>query len=469
MSNQASNHLSLSQVKAVYFIGAGGIGMSALERYFLARGLAVGGYDKTPTELSERLQKEGVLLHYEDNVDLIPERFKNKETTLVVYTPAVPFNHSELMWFRREGFEIQKRAQVLGTLTREMKGLCVAGTHGKTTTTAMLAHLLHESEVGGNAFLGGITKNYGTNYMVNHESPYVVIEADEFDRSFHHLRPYATVITATDADHLDIYGTEDAYLDSFRRYTELIQPGGALIMHTGLKMKQNADSSVRVYDYSRSEGDFHAENLRIGGGRIVFDLVSPLGNIADVELGVPVSINIENGIAAMALAQLAGVDGEAIRRAMKTFSGVDRRFDFKLKNERIVLLSDYAHHPEEIRQSIQSVREVFDGRKISAIFQPHLYSRTRDFFPQFAESLSLLDEVILVDIYPAREAPIPGVTSQIIYDNLREGIEKRMVHKEDLPNLVRHHDFDVLMVLGAGDVDNYVPQLADILTKKYGV
>lgn len=471
MDNQTNNSMSLSlaQVKAVYFIGAGGIGMSALERYFLARGLAVGGYDKTPTELSARLEKEGVWMHYEDNIEEVPERFKNRETTLVVYTPAVPFNHSELMWFRREGFEIQKRAQVLGTLTREMKGLCVAGTHGKTTTTAMLAHILHQSKVGGNAFLGGITKNYGTNYMVNHESPYVVIEADEFDRSFHHLRPYATVITATDADHLDIYGTEDAYLDSFRKYTELIQEDGVLVMHTGLKMKQNAGKGVRVYTYSREEGDFHAENVSVGGGRVVFDYVSPLGNIAGVELGVPVSINIENGIAAMALAQVAGVEADEIREAMRTFSGVDRRFDFRIKNDRIVLLSDYAHHPEEIRQSILSVREVFDGRKISAIFQPHLYSRTRDFFPQFAESLSLLDEVILIDIYPAREAPIPGVTSQIIYDNLRPGIEKRMVHKEDLANLARHHDFDVLMVLGAGDVDNYTPQIAEVLAKKYGV
>ena len=456
----------METIKSVYFVGAGGIGMSALERFFLSKGMVVGGYDRTPAELTERLIAEGAQIHYEENPDLIPEACREPQTTLVVYTPAIPADHKELVWFRENGFEIQKRAQVLGTLTRQMKGLCVAGTHGKTTTTAMTAHLLHESHVGCNAFLGGITQNYGTNYLVDHESPYVVIEADEFDRSFHHLRPYASVITATDADHLDIYGTEEAYLESFHHYTELIQPGGALILHTGLKMQAAPQEGVRTYTYSRTEGDFHAENLRIGGGRIVFDYVSPIESIKDVELGVPVSINIDNGIAAMALAQLAGATADEIRRAMATYSGVDRRFDFKLKTDKVVFLSDYAHHPEEIRQSILSIREVFDGRKVSAIFQPHLYTRTRDFYKEFAESLSLLDEAILVDIYPARELPIEGVTSALIYDNLRPDMEKRMVHKEELPDIVRREDFDVLIVLGAGDVDNYVPQLAEILKEK---
>ena len=385
----------------------------------------------------------------------------------MVYTPAIPAEHKELVWFRENGFEIHKRAQVLGTLTKQMKGLCVAGTHGKTTTTAMTAHLLYESHVGCNAFLGGITKNYGTNYLINPKSPFVVIEADEFDRSFHHLRPFASVITSTDADHLDIYGTEEAYLESFRHYTELIQPEGALIVHTDLKMKANPQKGVRVYSYSRTEGDFHAENLRIGNGRIIFDFVSPFENIKDVELGVPVSINIDNGIAAMALAQIAGATAEEIRHGMLTFSGVDRRFDFKLKNDRIVFLSDYAHHPAEIKQSILSLREVFGGRKLSAIFQPHLFTRTRDFYKDFAASLSLLDEVVLTEIYPAREQPIPGVTSQLIFDNLRPDMEKHMVYKEDLPNYVREHDFDVLVVLGAGNVDNYVPELTEILKKKY--
>ena len=453
-------------MKSVYFIGAGGIGMSALERYFLSKGLVVAGYDRTSCELTEELRAEGADIHYEDNPDLIPEACKDKDNTLAVYTPAIPATHKELTFFRENGFDIQKRAQVLGTLTRSMKGLCVAGTHGKTTTTSMTAHLLHESHVGCNAFLGGITKNYGTNYLLDAKSPYVVIEADEFDRSFHHLRPYASVITATDADHLDIYGTEEAYLESFRHYTELIQPGGALILHRNLKMKANPQEGVRVYTYDRTEGDFHADNIRIGNGRIVFDFVSPLGNISDIELGVPVSINIENGIAAMALAQIAGATPEEIRKGMLTFTGVDRRFDFALKTDKHVLLSDYAHHPAEIKQSILSLREVFNGRKISAIFQPHLYTRTRDFYKDFADSLSLLDEVILTEIYPAREKPIPGITSQIIYDNLRPGIEKHIIEKKDIPAFVESEDFDVLVVLGAGDAVDYIPQIKKILESK---
>jgi len=465
-NNQTGNTGTESKWRAVYFLGAGGIGMSALERYYLQRGLCVGGYDRVPSELTHHLENEGVKLHYEDSTDLIPQEFRSAEDTLVVYTPAIPADHSEWAWFRENGFTIMKRAQVLGELTKEMRGLCVAGTHGKTTTTAMTAHLLHESHVGCNAFLGGITQNYGTNFLLSKESPYVVIEADEFDRSFHHLRPYATVITATDADHLDIYGDEASYLESFSHYTTLIQPGGALVVHRGLKMKERLGNNVRRYDYSRTEGDFHAENLRIGGGRIVFDLVSPLGNVSDVELGVPVSINIENGIAAMALAQLAGATPEELRKAMKSYRGVERRFDFKLNNDKIVLLSDYAHHPEEIRQCVMSIREVFNGRKLSAVFQPHLYTRTRDFYHEFAEALSLLDEVFLTEIYPAREEPIPGVTSKLIFDQLRPDMERHMMRKDDLPRLAREHDFDVLMILGAGDADNYMTELTNILKNK---
>ena len=446
-------------MKAVYFVGAGGIGMSALERYFLSQGLVVAGYDRTPCALTEELRAEGADIHYEDNPDLIPEACRDPQETLVVYTPAIPESHRELTYFRQGGFDIQKRAQVLGTLTRSMKGLCVAGTHGKTTTTSMCAHLLHESTVGCNAFLGGITKDYGTNYLLDQKSEYVVIEADEFDRSFHQLRPFATVITATDADHLDIYGTEEAYLESFAHYTSLVQPGGALVVHRGLKMQERLQPGVRRYDYARTEGDFHAENIRIGGGRILFDFVSPLGNIADVELGVPVSINIDNGIAALALAQLAGAGEAELRRAMATFAGVDRRFDFVLKNDRHVLLSDYAHHPAEIRQSILSVREVFEGRKVSAVFQPHLFTRTRDFFKEFADSLSLLDEVFLTEIYPARELPIEGVTSQLIYDNLRPDMAKHLVAKSQLVETLKHSDTDVLIVLGAGDVVDLMPAL----------
>ena len=369
--------MELKDIKSVYFVGAGGIGMSALARYFLHKGMPVAGYDKTPSELTRNLEKEGMDIHYEENVRLIPEECRKPASTLVVFTPAIPASHAELVYFRENGFDIQKRAQVLGTLTKTKKGLCVAGTHGKTSTSAITAHLLHESAVDCNAFLGGITKNYGTNYILAPKSDFVVIEADEFDRSFHHLRPYATVITSADADHLDIYGTEEAYLESFSHYTSLIQPGGALITHRGLRFTERLQPGVRRYDYARTEGDFHAENIRIGGGRIVFDLVSPLGNISDIELGVPVSINIDNGIAACALAQIAGASAEEIREGMRTYAGVDRRFDFKIKNDRCVFLSDYAHHPAEIKQSILSLREVFDGRKISAIFQPHLYTRTR--------------------------------------------------------------------------------------------
>jgi len=387
----------------------------------------------------------------------------------VIYTPAIPAEHKEMAFFREGGFNIRKRAEVLGVLTRQMKGLCVAGTHGKTTTTAMTAHLLHQSHVGCNAFLGGITKNYGTNYLLAPKSPYVVIEADEFDRSFHHLRPFASIITSADADHLDIYGTEEAYMESFAHYTSLIQPGGALIVHRGAQIQERVQEGVRRYDYSRSEGDFHAENIRIGDGRIVFDFVSPMGNIANVELGVPVSINIDNGIAAMALAQIAGATEEEIRTAMITFGGVDRRFDFKLKTDRIVFLSDYAHHPEEIRQSIASLREVFGGRRLTAIFQPHLFTRTRDFYKDFAKSLSQLDEVILTDIYPAREKPLPGVTSQIIYDELRPDMERVLCKVTDVPTIIEQGDYDVLIVLGAGDVDNHCAQITQILKKKYAI
>ncbi|MBO7119756.1 MAG: UDP-N-acetylmuramate--L-alanine ligase [Bacteroidaceae bacterium] len=454
----------MTEIKAVYFVGIGGIGMSAIARYFLNCGKLVGGYDKTPSDLTKQLQKEGAQVHYEDNVDLIPVEFRDRESTLVVYTPAIhPSEHSELSYFCREGFEVQKRAQVLGTLTRSLKGLCVAGTHGKTTTSSMTAHLLHQSHVDCNAFLGGITKNYGTNYILSKKSPYVVIEADEFDRSFHHLTPYASVITATDADHLDIYGTEEAYLESFSKYSSLILPGGYLVMHTGLKMRPAVQDGVTVFTYSRESGDFHAKDVRIGDGRIVFDLVSPLGNIQDIELGVPVSVNIENGIAAMALAQIAGATADEIRRGMATFAGVDRRFDFHIKTDKLAYLSDYAHHPEEIRCCLESLRELYQGRRIKAIFQPHLYTRTRDFYRDFADALSLLDDVCIVDIYPAREEPIPGVTSQLIYDNLRPGMHRQMCSKDGILDVVRQGGFDVLVTLGAGDIEDYVQQITDIL------
>ena len=457
--------MEIKDIKAVYFIGAGGIGMSAIARYFIHRGLVVAGYDKTPSALTLQLEREGMLIHYEENIDEIPHACKQPQTCLVIYTPAIPSDHQELQYFRQNGFEVEKRAQVLGTLTREHKGLCVAGTHGKTTTSTMCAHIMHQSHLDCNAFLGGISKNYGTNYILSN-SDYVVIEADEFDRSFHWLSPWMTVITATDPDHLDIYGTKEAYLESFRHYTELIQPGGNLIIHRDLEMKENLQEGVNRYDYSLHEGDFHAENIRIANGEITFDFISPIECVKDVQLGQPVPINIENGVAAMAMAQLSGCTAEELRYGMQTYGGVERRFDFKLKNDKIVFLSDYAHHPKEIYQSAKSIRELYSDRKITAIFQPHLYTRTRDFYNDFANALSLLDEVILTEIYPAREQPIEGVTSQLIYDNLRPGIEKHMIAKSDVLQYIKDHSFDVLIVLGAGDLDNQVPQITKILKEK---
>ncbi len=459
--------MEFKDIKAVYFIGAGGIGMSALARFFMSRGLVVAGYDRTQTALTRQLEKEGMLIHYDENTDEIPHACRNSRSCLVVYTPAIPESHAELQYFRQGGFEVQKRAQVLGEITRSHKGLCVAGTHGKTTTSTLCAHIMHQSHVDCNAFLGGIAKNYGTNYIVS-DSDFVVIEADEFDRSFHWLRPWVSVVTATDPDHLDIYGTKEAYLESFAHYTSLIQPGGALIVHTGLEMEERLQPGVARYDYGLGEGDFHAENVKIGGGEISFDFVSPAGRIDNVRLGQPVPVNVENAVAAMAMAQLCGCTPDELRYGVGTFSGVVRRFDFKIKTPGLVLLSDYAHHPQEIRRSVESVRQLYADKKITAIFQPHLYSRTRDFCDDFAESLSLLDEVVLCDIYPAREEPIPGVTSKLIYDRLRPGVAKAMVRKEDVVDYVRDHEFEVLVVLGAGDIDDYVPQITKILQERLG-
>ncbi len=457
--------MNINTIKSVYFIGAGGIGMSALVRYFLSKGKEVAGYDRTQSELTEELIKEGANIHYEENISLIPDSCKIKKDTLVIFTPAIPQTHKEFTYFKENGFEILKRAQVLGMITTTEKGLCVAGTHGKTTTSTLTAHLLHQSHIGCNAFLGGISKNYKTNLLLSETSNYVVIEADEFDRSFHWLTPFATVITATDSDHLDIYGTREAYLESFNKYTSLICPGGYLIAKKGIDLSPAVQEGVKIYTYGITDGDFKAENIRIGNGEIVFDFISPFGNINDIKLGVPVYVNIENGIAAMALAQIAGVSNEEIKNAMPTFSGVDRRFDFKIKEDNLVFLSDYAHHPAEIKQSISSIKALYPDKKVTAVFQPHLYTRTRDFYKEFAESLSLADEIILLDIYPARELPIEGVTSKLIYDNIQEGKVKTLCKKEELLDLLKKKGIEVLITLGAGDIDNMVPQIYNILKK----
>ena len=457
----------MNQIKSVYFVGAGGIGMSALVRFFLQKGKNVAGYDKTPSALTSALISEGADIHFEESVELIPACCRDAATTLVVYTPAIPESHSELVWFRNGGFDIQKRAQVLGTLTRSMDGLCVAGTHGKTTTSAMTAHILSGTAEGCNAFLGGILKNTRSNLMVSADSRNVVIEADEFDRSFHHLRPLRSVITAIDADHLDIYGTYDNYIESFRHYASLIRSGGDLILRYGLedKLRPELADGVRLWSYSADKGDFHAENVRVGNGNIVFDFVSPLGNIPDIDLGVPVAINIENGVAAMALSQMSGAAPEVIRERMASFRGTDRRFDFHLKTAGKVYVSDYAHHPAELKQCAVSMRGLYADKKITAIFQPHLYTRTRDFYKDFADSLSLFDEVWLVDIYPAREQPIPGVTSRMIAENIRPGVCKGVIPLSAVPELVKRisKDTEVLVTVGAGDLDNLADDITNTL------
>jgi UDP-N-acetylmuramate--alanine ligase len=459
--------MNINTVRSIYFIGAGGIGMSALIRYFLSKGIRTGGYDRTPSELTEQLKNEGADIHYADDTTLIANEFKHPEQTLVVYTPAVPETHSELHFFRTNGFEVLKRAQVLGLITKSARGLCIAGTHGKTTTSAMTAHLLKQSHVDCNAFLGGILKGYDSNLMLSAASDLTVIEADEYDRSFHQLSPCMAVVTCADPDHLDIYGTPESYRESFAIFTSLIRPGGTLIMKLGVDLMPRLQPDVRLYTYSGSDekADFYARNIRIGNGEIIFDFVSPLVEINDIQLGVPVVINIENGVAAIALACLNGVRPEEIRNGMKSFAGVSRRFDFRLKTDSIVFIDDYAHHPEEVNNCIRSVRTLYPDRKITGIFQPHLYSRTRDFAAGFAESLSLLDELILLDIYPAREEPIPGVTSQIIFDSVTLS-EKTLCSKEQLPAIIASGNYQVALTIGAGDIDRLVEPLTQILEQK---
>lgn len=455
----------MNNIQSIYFIGIGGIGMSNLARYFMSKGKKVAGYDRTETSLTKDLVTEAAEIHYTDDIKLIPGYCKDKESTLVVYTPAVPGENEEVRYFRENGFTIQKRAQVLGIITKSSKALCCAGTHGKTTTSSMLAHILKQSHLDCNAFLGGILKNYGSNLMLSDKSEFTVVEADEYDRSFHWLHPYMALITSVDPDHLDIYGTEEEYLKSFEKFTSLIQPGGALVIKHNIKLSPKTGKDVRIYTYSMDKGDFHAQNIKIGNGEIRFDFVTPKGTIDDIQLGVPVKINIENGIGSMALAWLNGATAEELRHGMATFMGAKRRFDFLLKTDKIVMIDDYAHHPEELAASITSVKELYPDRKLTGIFQPHLYTRTRDFASEFARSLSLLDELILLDIYPAREKPIEGVTSKIIFDKVT--CPKTLCNKEELlPLLENKKDLEVLLTVGAGDIDRLLGPIKDILEQK---
>jgi UDP-N-acetylmuramate--alanine ligase len=452
--------------KNIYFLGIGGIGMSALARYFKAKGYAVAGYDRVASALTLELEAEQIPVHYEDDVRLIPDPFKVSADTRVVFTPAVPTSMSEMEWFKANGFELLKRSQLLGEVTRMQQGLCVAGTHGKTTTSTMLAHLLRNSAVDCNAFLGGISKNFQKNLLLSEKSNLVVIEADEYDRSFWTLSPQMAVITAVDADHLDIYGTEENYRASFETFTSLIRPGGVLLMKKGLPIKPELAEDVRLFSYSVEEGDFHADNIRIGNGEIVFDFITPEGVVENITLGVPVYVNIENGVAAMAIAWLNGVSEEELRKGMSTFRGVKRRFDFHLKGDDIVFLDDYAHHPKELSSSIESVRSLYQNRKLTVVFQPHLYTRTRDLADEFAEALSKADELILLEIYPARELPIPGVTSQMLLDKV-DLDNKRLMSKEELVRSADVADYDVLLMVGAGDLDLLVPEITQKLESRF--
>ncbi|MBD5268862.1 MAG: UDP-N-acetylmuramate--L-alanine ligase [Bacteroides sp.] len=453
----------------LYFVGAGGIGMANLIRYFLSKGAEVAGYDRTSTLLTDALRSEGAEIIFEDDANLIPAAFRDPEKTLVVYTPAVGADNRILSYFRDNGFEVIKRARLLGIITRHSKGICVAGSHGKTTTTSMIANIMRRSPAGVNAFLGGILRNIGSNLVISEKSEYSVVEADEYDRSFHQLSPFIAVITSCDPDHLDIYGDEEHYLEAFSIFTSLIQPGGKLIMHTGLKLRPDVSESVAVETYSGgSQGDWHAEDITYGEGTLSFTLCCPDGKrLPHLELGVPVEINIDNAVAAAAAALSAGASEDDVRLGLKDFMGAKRRFEIWMKGEEgtPALIDDYAHSPNEVKASISSVRKLYPGRKISVIFQPHLYTRTRDFAPEFAEALSAADEVILPEIYPARELPIPGVDSNLILKDVNCE-NKRFCERKDLLNLIKNSNFEVLITLGAADLDVLLPEIKEILSTR---
>ncbi|MDY5193411.1 MAG: UDP-N-acetylmuramate--L-alanine ligase [Candidatus Aphodosoma sp.] len=448
-------------VENYYFLGIGGIGMSAIARYFKAKGYNVAGYDRTPSVLTHELEAEGIDVNYSDEIEAIPVGYRDNRNTFVVFTPAIPKDNAQYNFFLSNDFVMQKRAQVLGDITRRERGLCVAGTHGKTTTSTMIAHILKQSHVDCNAFLGGISKNYTSNLLLSDKSDYVVIEADEFDRSFHHLSPYMAVITATDADHLDIYGNYEAYVESFNHFTSLVQPGGVLFVKKGIVIDPRLAENVILYSYSATEkADFYAENIRIGGGKLLFDFVTPTTKICDIDLGVPVLVNVENAVAAMAVALLAGATDSELKSGIASFAGIRRRFEIHYKSDKFTLIDDYAHHPMEIEASLKSINALYDDRKIAVVFQPHLFTRTRDFYVDFAKALSHASQVVLVEIYPAREMPIEGVSSKIIFDEITSPL-KRLTTKKDLISTLDEIDFQVLLVVGAGDIDTLIPSIIE--------
>ena len=457
-------------IDTYYFLGIGGIGMSALARYFAAQGFRVMGYDRTPSPLTESLEEEGITVQYDDSLDRVEQLEQTK--TIVVRTPAVPEDMILYVWLREQGFTILKRAEVLGMITRQQRALCVAGTHGKTTTSTILAHILHPSHVGTNAFLGGIANNYNTNLLLDSKSDYVVVEADEFDRSFHHLTPYISVITSMDPDHLDIYGTEEAYRESFVHYAGLVEH--ALVVKSGLSSKVES-LKARVYTYAVGErADFYADNIRVEDGQIIFDFHTPNTPypISNIHLGVPVWVNIENSVAAMAVAWLVGATEEELRQGVSSFAGVYRRFNIHLNTPQVAYIDDYAHHPQELAATVESVRRLYPDRYVIGVFQPHLFSRTRDFADAFAEVLNQLDEVALLPIYPAREEPIVGVTSEWLMDKMT--VKRALVLPTILPKYIRERAKNclsqgkniVIMTMGAGDIDRQVSEITQKLTYK---
>ncbi len=450
-----------TKYKNIYFIGIGGIGMSAIARYFKFKGLNVSGYDRTESELTDKLEEEGIEVHYEDNIDYIP---KDKENTLVVYTPAIPHDMGELVYVQENGYKVLKRSRVLGEITDGERCLAVSGTHGKTTTSTLTAHILTESGDGCSAFLGGISKNYGTNLLMSH-SQTVVVEADEFDRSFLQLHPEIAVITAMDADHLDIYGDLEHVHEAFKAFASQVH--GTVIAKLGLDItEKDTDAKILHYHYDDERADFHARNPHPDKlGYFIFDIVYPGGVIKDVKCGTPGWVNVENSIAAAAICLTYGVNPEAIKKAIGTFQGVKRRLDLHLNTEKLSYIDDYAHHPAELATAISSMRDIFPGRKLTAIFQPHLYTRTRDFAEEFAAALSKVDKLILLDIYPAREEPIPGVTSEIIFDKVTAP-EKVLLKKEELMDYLEKEELDVLVTFGAGNIDRYIEPITEMLRKR---
>ncbi len=479
----------MNKTGSVYFLGIGGIGMSALARFFALQGVSVSGYDRTPTSLTDQLECEGIKIHFTEDLSLIPV-----DPDLVIFTPAIPNNHRELLYFREHGIRLKKRAEVLGMISRQFKTIAVAGTHGKTSTSTMIAHILHTAGIKNLAFLGGISKNYGTNFLSDlHDEDFAglpaplltsspdrpfsmsslsssadtfcVVEADEYDRSFLQLSPFIAVITSADADHLDIYGSHDDLLKTFTEFTAGISAGGSLVLKAGTAVVPALNSYYKVYDYSiRSTASFFARNIRLFNGKLHFDFVSPGGISADLVLGVQGRFNLENAIAALAVGYLLGIDQLFLRQALLSYEGVQRRFDVRVQQPDVVYIDDYAHHPEELKACISAVIELYPGKRITGVFQPHLYSRTRDLADEFARSLELLDELLLLEIYPARELPIEGVTSQILFDLINLP-DKRLVQKNNLVAALQKRKPEVLLTLGAGDIDQFVKPITDMLTK----